>query len=611
MSQPAAAQFDSRRFLKSLTSAPGVYRMLDEEGTIIYVGKASNLRNRVGSYFHSSLPPKTAAMMRQMCSVEVTVTHTETEALLLENNLIKRYRPRYNVLLRDDKSYPYIRLEEGHQFARLSFYRGRRREKDRFFGPYPSAGAVRETLHHLQKLFLLRSCNDTFFKNRSRPCLQYQIQRCSAPCVGFIDEATYRRDVENAVLFLEGKNQQVITRLVARMEAASEALDFEQAARLRDQISRLQQAQEHQYVSAPHGNGDVDVIAAGSSGRLGCVTLVAIRGGRNLGSKTFFPRTHGEAEPTEILQAFLPQYYLGRDAPHRIICNLPVDEREVLEATLTEQTGHRVAIGHQVRGERRRWLEMAGTNLKQALATRLAIDADMAARLEQLQEALGLEQLPARLECFDISHTGGESTVASCVVFDSRGPLKSDYRRYNIEGVAPGDDYGAIHQAVRRRYQRIKKGEAPMPDVLFIDGGRGQLAEACSVLEDLQIEGLCVVGISKGPTRKPGLEKLWLSGRRQPLILPAESFGLHLIQRIRDEAHRFAIVGHRARRAKRRTESVLEEIPGLGPKRRQQLLKQFGGLQGIRRAGVGDLQRAPGISQALAQRIYDGFHGDI
>ncbi|HET7588481.1 MAG TPA: excinuclease ABC subunit UvrC [Gammaproteobacteria bacterium] len=608
MSQSTVAQFDSKRFLKSLTSAPGVYRMLDGEGTLIYVGKASNLRNRVGSYFRTGLPPKTQAMMNQMRSVEVTVTHTETEALLLENNLIKRYRPRYNVLLRDDKSYPYIRLEEGHAFPRLSFYRGRRRESGRFFGPYPSAGAVRETLHHLQKLFLLRQCNDTFFKNRSRPCLQYQIGRCSAPCVGYIDETDYRRDVENAVLFLEGRNREVIDRLVKRMEVASQALDFEQAARLRDQIARLQQAQERQYVSTARGGGDADIIAAGARGRLGCVILVAVRGGRNLGSKTFFPRTHGEVEPAEVLQAFLPQYYLGRDAPHRIICNLPVAEREVLEATLTEQTSHRVTISHQVRGERRRWLEMAETNLEQALATRLAIDADMAARLEQLQEALELDVLPARLECFDISHTGGESTVASCVVFDSRGPLKSDYRRYNIEGVAAGDDYGAIHQAVRRRYQRIKKGEAPLPDVLFIDGGRGQLAEAVSVMEELQIEGVQLVGVSKGPTRKPGLEKLWLPGRERPLILPAESLALHLIQRIRDEAHRFAIVGHRQRRAKKRTESVLEEIPGLGPKRRQQLLKQFGGLQGIRRAGVEDLRRVPGISQALAQRIYDGFH---
>lgn len=609
MTSQSAVAFDSQRFLKSLTSAPGVYRMLDAQGKLLYVGKASNLRKRVGSYFRSSgLAPKTAAMMSQMHSVEVTITHTETEALLLENNLIKRFRPRYNVLLRDDKSYPYIRLEEGHPFPRLSFYRGRRREQGKFFGPYPSAGTVRETLHHLQKLFLLRQCNDTFFKNRSRPCLQYQIGRCSAPCVGYIDTDEYRRDVENAVLFLEGRNRQVIDGLVGRMDAASQALDFERAARLRDQIGRLQQAQERQYVSAAQTGGNADIVAAGTRGQLGCVALVAIRGGRNLGSKTFFPRTHGETDAAEILQAFLPQYYLGRDAPRVIICNQPVAEHEVLEATLAEQTGHRVTISHRVRGERRRWVEMAETNVEQALATRVAIDADMASRLEQLQEALDLEQMPGRLECFDISHTGGESTVASCVVFDSRGPLKSDYRRYNIEGVAPGDDYGALHQALRRRYTRIKKGEAPLPDVLFIDGGRGQLAQAEQVMEDLQIEGVRLVGVSKGPTRKPGLEKLWLSGHEQPLILPAESLALHLVQRIRDEAHRFAIVGHRARRAKSRTHSALEDIAGLGPKRRQQLLKHFGGMQGVARAGIEDLRRVPGISLALAKRIYDGFH---
>jgi excinuclease ABC subunit C len=608
MNEPAPLQFDSRRFLKSLTRAPGVYRMLDAAGELIYVGKAANLHNRVGNYFHANLPPKTRAMMNQMRSVEVTVTHTEAEALLLENNLIKRYRPRYNVLLRDDKSYPYIRLEEGHAFPQLSFYRGRRREKGQFFGPYPSAGAVRETLHHLQKLFLLRQCNDTFFKNRSRPCLQYQIKRCSAPCVGYIDETDYRRDVDNAVLFLKGRNAQVIDRLVGRMEAASKALDFERAGRLRDQIARLRQVEQRQYVSAARGDGDADVVAAGTRQGLACVALMSVRGGRNLGARTFFPRARGDVEPAEVLDAFLPQYYIDRDAPRRIICNFAVAGREALEEALASQTGHRVAIGHRVRGERRRWLEMAETNLEQAFATRLAIDASMAARLGELGEALGLEQLPARLECFDISHTGGESTVASCVVFDSRGPLKSDYRRYNIEGVAAGDDYGAIRQAVKRRYRRIKKGEAPLPDVLFIDGGRGQLAEAEAVMEELQIEGVCLVGVAKGPTRKPGLEKLWLSGHKRPLILPAESPALHLVQRIRDEAHRFAIIGHRHRREKSRKESVLEEIEGLGPKRRRQLLKQFGGLQGIRRAGIDDLSGVSGISQALAKRIYDRFH---
>lgn len=608
MTEQPGKQFDHQRFLKSLTRAPGVYRMLDEGGKIIYVGKAANLHSRVSSYFRTGQPPKTRALMNHMHAIEVTVTHTEAEALLLENNLIKRYRPRYNVLLRDDKSYPYIRLELSHRYPRLSFYRGKPRGKDRFFGPYPSAGAARETLHYLQKLFQLRQCTDSFFKNRSRPCLQYQIGRCTAPCVGLIDEAEYQRDVESAVLFLEGRSHKVIDRLVAAMETASTKLEFERAARLRDQIARLRQTQSRQHVSTQKGSGNVDIVAAGAQGRMACVVVISVRGGHNLGSKTFFPRSYTAVETVELLEAFLPQYYIENNAPHRIICNSEFNGRELLETTLTADTGRRVTINHRVRGERRRWLEMAQTNLEQAFATRLANDADMEARFEQLQEVFNLQTPPQRLECFDISHTGGESPVASCVVFDRRGPVKSDYRRFNIKGVTPGDDYAALHQAVLRRYRRIKKGEALLPDVLFIDGGRNQLGQAEAVMDELAINNILLVGVSKGPTRKPGLEKLWLPGRERPLILPEESLALHLIQQIRDESHRFAIVGHRQRRAKTRNESVLETIPGLGPKRRRELLRQFGGLQGVRRAGVEDLCGVPGISEALAQRVYDSLH---
>ena len=602
-----AEAFDSARFLKTVTSGPGVYRMLDAEGEILYVGKARNLKRRLASYFRASgVAPKTRAMLAQMATVEVTVTHTETEALILENNLIKRHRPRYNILLRDDKSYPFIRLADTLGFPRLTFYRGRRREAGRYFGPYPSTGAVRETLHHLQKLFRLRQCDDTFFKNRSRPCLQYQIQRCSAPCVGLIAADDYRSDVAHAVMFLEGRNAQVIDDLVTRMEAASEALEFERAALLRDQIAHLRTAQERQYVTA--GDGECDVVAVkGSNGRA-CVCVMFIRGGRNLGSKTYFPAGTAQAEDAEVLEAFLPQYYLGREVPHEIFVSSALADAELLERSLAEESGHKVNVRQRVRGERARWLKMAAANAEQALATRLAFDDDVRRRLEALQDALGLEQMPERLECFDISHTGGESTVASCVVFDTNGARRSDYRRFNIEGVEAGDDYAAMRQALERRYTRLKKGEGVLPDILLIDGGKGQLRQAEEVLESLQVEGVTLVGVAKGPTRKPGLEQLFLSATGRPTILPATSPALHLIQQVRDEAHRFAIAGHRQRRAKTRRTSPLEGIAGLGPKRRQQLLRQFGGLQGIARAGVEDLQAVKGISRELARRIYDTFH---
>ncbi len=597
--------FDAKAFLKTLSSAPGVYRMLDAQGKLLYVGKARNLKRRVASYFQRTTDnAKTRAMVAQIAGIEVTVTHTETEALLLENNLIKQHRPRYNITLRDDKSYPYVHLT-AHDYPRLAFYRGARKERGQFFGPYPSAAAVRETLSQLQKLFQLRPCNDTFFANRSRPCLQYQIGRCSAPCVGLISAEDYARDVQHAVLFLEGRNTEVLEALGERMENAALAQNYELAAQYRDQIAQLRQTREQQHMDGRAQ--DVDVLAAVSQGGVHCVALVAIRGGRNLGAKPYFPRG-GETDPEEIMSAFLPQHYLGRDVPHEILSNVPVEDSSLLEQALREQTGHAVAIRHQMRGIRARWMDMARRNAEQALATRLVADATLQQRFAALQKALQLDEPPVRLECFDISHTQGEATVASCVVFGLEGPLKSDYRRFNIEDITPGDDYAAMRQALMRRYLRLQKGEGILPDVLLIDGGKGQVAEALAMLEELQVSGVQVVGVAKGPGRKAGYEQLFLGATKKPLQLPPDSPALHLIQQVRDEAHRFAISGHRGRRAKARTTSPLEAIEGLGPKRRQQLLKAFGGLQGVARAGVDELMQVHGISRELARRVYDVFH---
>ncbi len=603
--------FDSAAFLRTLTSRPGVYRMLDEKGAILYVGKARNLKKRVSSYFRPGNPsPKVQALVAQIRAIEVTVTHTEGEALLLENNLIKAHRPRYNVVLRDDKSYPYIFLSGESDFPRLGFHRGPQREQGRYFGPYPSAGAVRETLQLLQKLFPVRQCEDSFYRNRSRPCLQYQIKRCTAPCVGLVTPATYAEDVRHAVMFLEGRSNTVAEELAERMETAAAALEFEQAARLRDQITSLRRVQERQYVSG--GGGDADIVAVAARAGMACVQVLFVRGGRLLGSKDFFPRAPEGVEAREILQAFLPQFYLNArhaaDIPGEILIEAGFDASELLEEVLGTEAGHRVRLLHRLRGERARWVVLARTNAEQALASRLASRQDVYRRFEALQDALDLDALPQRLECFDISHTMGEATVASCVVFDRNGPLKSDYRRFNISGITPGDDYAAMQQALSRRYTRLKSGEGKLPDVLFIDGGRGQVAEALKVIEELQVEGVIVVGVAKGPSRKAGLERLVVGGRE--FTLRADSPALHLIQQIRDEAHRFAITGHRQQRARKRSRSPLETVEGVGPKRRRGLLRHFGGLQGIARAGVEDLARVPGISRALAQRLYDAFHNE-
>jgi excinuclease ABC subunit C len=538
--------------------------------------------------------------------MEVTITNSDTEALLLEYNLIKKHRPRFNVVLRDDKSFPFLHLDTAHDFPRLAFYRGSRKEPGRFFGPYPSAGAVRESLLQLQKLFRLRNCDDAYFANRSRPCLQYQIERCTAPCVGLITKEHYARDVGAAIKVLEGRNDEVQLELVRRMESAAERLDFEEAARVRDQLANLKAIQAQQIVTADIDH-DADVIAIAAANGEYCIALMFVRGGRSLGSTTFFPRAP-LADLQEVLAAFVAQYYLERDSPSEIIVEHEFDEMPVLEATLAQRSSHKVRIASSVRGIRARWLEMMHDNAEQALKMRGLARASIESGLQALRDAFDLQTPPNRIECFDISHTGGTDTVASCVVFGVEGPVKSDYRRFNIAGIQPGDDYAAMYQALIRRYKRVRDGEIAAPDVLLIDGGKGQLAEAGKVLDQLGLAGIALVGVAKGADRRPGQEQLFVRGRDTPIILPPDSAALHLIQRVRDEAHRFAIAGHRRKRAKRHSQSILETIPGLGPVKRRELLKQFGGLQGILRAGIEDFVQIRGLGRDLAEVIYEHLH---
>ena len=601
------APFDAKSFVESLPSRPGVYRMLDAEGEILYVGKARNLKSRVGSYFQpSNVQPKVQALVAKTVHMEVTITNSDTEALLLEFNLIKKHRPRFNVVLRDDKSFPYLHLETRHEFPRLNFYRGSRKEAGRFFGPYPSAGAVRESLQQLQKLFRLRNCDDLYFANRSRPCLQYQIERCTAPCVGLIGREEYARDVESAIRVLEGRNDEAQIELARRMESAAERLNFEDAARARDQLKALRALQAQQIVTADIDH-DADVIAIASGNGEFCVALMFVRGGRSLGSTTFFPKAP-LAEVPEVLAAFVTQYYLERESPPEIIVETAFEEMQVLETTLAERTGHKMRIASSVRGIRARWLEMMHENAEQALKMRALARGSIEASLEEVRDAFDLAETPSRIECFDISHTGGTDTVASCVVFGLEGPLKSEYRRFNIGGIQPGDDYAAMNQALTRRYKRVREGEVVAPDVLLIDGGKGQLAEAGKVLAELGLDGITMIGVAKGADRRPGQEQLFTPGRDTPTILAPDSAALHLIQRVRDEAHRFAITGHRRKRAKRHSQSILETIPGLGPVKRRELLKQFGGLQGILRAGIDDFVQIRGLGRELAQVIYEHLH---
>lgn len=603
--------FDASAFLAACSGRPGVYRMLDAGGKLLYVGKAKNLKKRLASYFRKSgLAPKTAALVGKIAQVETTITANETEALLLEQTLIKEWRPPYNILLRDDKSYPYVHLSDG-DFPRLSIHRGAKKQKGRYFGPYPSAGAIRESLNLLQKAFLVRQCEDSYYKNRTRPCLQYQIKRCKGPCVGLVDPAEYAADVRHSVMFLEGRSNALTQELSTGMEEAAQRLDFERAAELRDQIGILRRVQDQQ--SMEGGTGDIDVVAAIATPGGACVHLISVRGGRVLGSKNFFPQVAIEEESADVLVAFIGQYYLGnqeRDLPGELIVNTTHEDFPTLIAALAELRGRELDISHRVRGTRARWQQLAVTNAEQALAARLANRQHTAARFEALAEALGLDEAPQRLECYDISHSSGEATVASCVVFGPEGPLKSDYRRYNIEGVTAGDDYAAMHQALSRRFSKLKDGEGKLPDVLLVDGGKGQLTMAKEVLQELAVPELILLGVAKGVTRKPGFETLYLNDATHEFTLPADSPALHLIQQIRDEAHRFAITGHRARRGKARRTSSLEEVAGVGPKRRRELLKHFGGLQELSRASIEEIAKAPGISKKLAESIYAALHSE-
>ncbi|MFF7708999.1 excinuclease ABC subunit UvrC [Pseudomonas sp. NPDC007930] len=606
-----AQTFDPAAFLATCSGRPGVYRMFDEGARLLYVGKAKNLKKRLASYFRKTgLAPKTAALVGRIATVETTITSNETEALLLEQTLIKEWRPPYNILLRDDKSYPYVYLSDG-PYPRLSIHRGAKKGKGRYFGPYPSAGAIRESLSLLQKTFLVRQCEDSYFKNRTRPCLQYQIKRCKAPCVAAVEPAEYAVDVRHSIMFLEGRSHQLTQELSQEMEQAAMGLEFEKAAEIRDQIGVLRRVQDQQ--SMEGGTGDVDVIAAFTNPGGACVHLISVRGGRVLGSKNFFPQVGIEEELGEVMSAFLSQYYLGsseRELPAEVILNVLPEDIEALVEALATLRGREMSASHRVRGTRARWQQMAVTNAEQALGARLANRQHLAARFDALAEVLQLDEAPQRLECYDISHSSGEATVASCVVFGPEGPIKSDYRRYNIEGVTAGDDYAAMHQALTRRFARLKDGEGKLPDVLLVDGGKGQLNMAREVLQELAVPELILLGVAKGVTRKAGFETLYLNDAAHEFTLKADSPALHLIQQIRDEAHRFAITGHRARRGKTRRTSPLEGVAGVGPTRRRELLKHFGGLQELARASVEEIAKAPGISKKLAESIYANLHSE-
>ncbi|MGH8508026.1 MAG: excinuclease ABC subunit UvrC [Gammaproteobacteria bacterium] len=604
--------FDGKAFAETLTTRCGVYRMLDNAGKTIYVGKARNLRKRVSNYFASKsrIGPKVRAMLGQVCAIEVTVTHTENEALILESNLIKELNPRYNIVLRDDKSYPYIYLSSDQEFPRLAFHRGARAGAGQYFGPFPSASSVRASINLLQKLFLIRPCEDSYFRNRTRPCLQYQIKRCSAPCVGLVSTAAYREDVEHAILFLQGKSERVIDILIERMEAVSSALAFERAARIRDQINQLKLVQQRQCITG--GTDDIDFVAGATRDGCACVQVLEVRSGHILGHKAYHLTYRGDAGPVDILAAFLPQYYLtdraDRTIPPEIVVNENLPEAELMTSALSQFAGKKVTIRHRVRGERARCIAMAVQNTEFALVQRIANQARWLERLAALQQALLLEAPIGRLECFDVSHMRGEAPLASCVVFDAEGPVKTGYRRFSILGITPGDDYGALAQALQRHYLRGLREARPLPDVLLLDGGEGQLSRARETFESLDIKVPVIVAVAKGPSRRPGLETLIIGAKRRVLDLPMDSLALHLIQQIRDEAHRFAIAGHRLQRAKARNVSPLEVVAGVGPKRRRDLMQHFGGFQGVERAGIDDLSTVKGISKQLAAKIYHHLH---
>jgi excinuclease ABC subunit C len=598
--------FDGRAFARGLPSSPGVYRMLGEGDAVLYVGKAAALDKRVGSYFSQrEHVPRIAVMLRQVQRIEVTLTRTEGEALILESQLIKSLRPRYNILLRDDKSYPYVRLSD-HAYPRVAFYRGSKQVGGRLFGPYPGVVAVRETLNVLHKLFRLRTCEDSVFHGRSRPCLQYQIKRCSGPCVGLISPEDYAASVRQASLFLEGRSDTLVAELGERMAAAAAALEFEEAARLRDLVANLRRVQAQQFVEGEQA--ELDVLACAIDGPQACVLLLSFRNGINLGTRSYFPRLNGDREAAEVLAAFLTQHYLDHPPPREIVLDRAVEDQSLIEDVLSERADRRVQLKSAVRGERARYLEIARRTAVASLASEVGSAAAQQRRYDDLAALLGLDPPPQRIECFDISHTQGEATVASCVVFGPEGPQRSEYRRFNITGITAGDDYAAMQQALQRRFKRAIE-EGKLPDLLLIDGGAGQLARALAVLQELDVQGVAVVGVAKGEERRAGHETLILPDGRSLRPGP-ESPGLHLIQQVRDEAHRFAITGHRGRRAKARMQSTLEDIEGIGARRRAALLRHFGGLAGVRSAGIEELSRVEGIHASLARRIYAALHDD-
>ena len=589
-----------------LPHLPGVYRMIGKEGEVLYVGKALDLRKRVSSYFQriEALSPRIRLMVAQIVTIDTTVTRSESEALLLENNLIKALSPRYNILFRDDKSYPYLILS-GHRFSRLGFFRGNPDKQSRYFGPFPNSGAVRESMQLLQKVFRLRTCEDSVFEHRSRPCLLHQIRRCTAPCVGLIGDAEYADDVRSAEMFLSGEENAVFDRLTERMNAAAEGMRYEEAAVCRDQISALRTVRERQYVSSDAGR-DVDVIACGFAAGTCCVNLVMIRGGLHLGDRNFFPQNADGVEPAQIIEAFIAQHYLQHPVPPQLVAGEAIAIAGLVE-TLSERAGRRVQISASPIGERRVWLQMAEKNAGLGAAQRNSRRLDDAAKLVALQRALDLPETVQRIECFDISHTQGEAAVASCVVYDKGAMQNGEYRRFNMKEVIPGDDYGAMREVLTRRYRKVVAGEGKMPDLIMVDGGQGQLGVAIEVAGELGLN-VPLLGVAKGAARKPGMEQLLMAGREGAFRLTADDPGLHLIQQIRDEAHRFAIEGHRARRARTRSVSTLEDIPGVGAKRRQRLMARFGGLRGLIAASAEEMAQVEGISRELAERIYDSLH---
>lgn len=598
---------DSKSFLKTVTTRPGVYQMLNADGKVIYVGKAKNLQNRLRSYFQKNVSVKTARMIEQVVDIKLALTETENEALLLECNLIKKYRPRYNVLLRDDKTYPYIYISND-EFPRLDSYRGNKTLKGQFFGPYPSVGSIKQALNFLQKTFLVRQCKNSFFRNRSRPCLQHQIGRCKAPCVGLVSNDEYQADVQNTILFLQGKEDTVIEKLQGQMVQAATQREYEKAATLRDKIANLRQLQEQQAISS--GDNDADIMALAMQGKAAVVMLLKIRQGRLLANQAFYPQVPKDQEPQQVMQSFLSQFYLTshfvNDIPSLIICNLELEQRELTEEVIAAKAGRKVTISYGRRGERLKWLKLAMLNAENALK-RTCNDADQAEyALNALQQSLELLMLPQRIECFDISHISGAQTYASCVVYDNTGINKSEYRRFKITGVKASDDYAAMHQALTRRYKRLLAEEKPLPDILLVDGGKGQMTQAEDVLKSLNIETMLIVGIAKGPTRKPGLETIIVDNRQYHFA--KDNTALQLLQRIRDEAHRFAITGHRQARQKAANSSRLEDIAGIGASKRRALLNHFGGLQGVKKASIDELCKVAGVNQSLAHKIYDAFH---